>query len=94
MLKHISSRGHVSIAIRLTDPVIAENNGLFIWYTDESGGRMERLAEDEQTVRMRPEVSATIGELSAFFFEYIKLKENVKFESIYLTGPAYIDEML
>lgn len=93
MLKHISSRGKVSIAIRLSDPVIAENNGLFIWYIDENGGRMERVEEDSDAPQMRPEISTTIGELSAFFFEYIRLKENIKFDSIYLSGPAWINEI-
>lgn len=94
MLKHISANGKVTIAIRLKDSVIAENDGLFIWYLDEKGSHMERVEEtkhpDEPS--MRPEVTATIGELTAFLFEYIKLKQNMKFDSIYLSGPTWMNE--
>lgn len=95
MLKHISSRGKVTVAVRLTDPVIAENDGLFIWYLDEKGSYMERVKEPEAgaTPSMRPEVTATIGELTAFFFGYRALKQNMKFDSIYLSGPARVHEM-
>ncbi|MCM1183606.1 MAG: hypothetical protein NC337_09545 [Roseburia sp.] len=93
MLRYISSAGKVTIAIRISDPVFAQNDGLFIWYLDESGSRMERVEEPKDASgAMRPEISVTIGELTAFFFEYIKLKQNMKFDSIYLSGPAWIHE--
>lgn len=94
MLKHISGDGKVTIAIRITDPVLAENNGLFIWYLDERGSYMERVSQagDGEDPSMRPEVTATIGEFTAFIFEYITLKQNAKFGSIYLSGPAWINE--
>lgn len=94
MLRHISSNGKVTIAIRLKDPVIAQNDGLFIWYINENGSRMERVEEprDCEEPAMRPEVTADIGEFTAFLFEYIKLKQNMKFDSIYLSGPAWINE--
>jgi len=94
MLRHISSDGDVKIAIRLKDPVIAENDGLFIWYINENGSHMERVEEAPNMgeASMRPEVTATIGEFTAFLFEYIRLKQNMKFDSIYLSGPARIDE--
>lgn len=94
MLKHISANGKVTIAIRLKDPVIAENDGLFIWYIDEKGSCMERVEETDncEESSMRPEVTATIGEFTAFIFEYIKLKQNMKFDSIYLSGPVWISE--
>ena len=96
MLKHISSKGKVTIAIRLTDPIILENDGLFIWYLDEKGSYMERVqkTKSESGTSMRPEITTTIGGLTAFLFEYIKLKESLKFESIYKTGPAWITEIL
>ncbi len=94
MLKHISSNGKVTIAIQMQDPVIAENNGLFIWYLDEKGSRMERVDESKggEEPSMRPEVTTTIGAFTAFLFEYEKLKQNLKFDSIYLSGPAWINE--
>lgn len=94
MLKLIASQGKVTIAVRIYDEMIAQNNGLFIWYLDEHGSYMERIEEDEKvkSYQMRPELTVTIGELTAFFFEYIKLKENLKFDSIYLTGPAWVNE--
>ncbi|MDE6053378.1 MAG: hypothetical protein K2G55_06405 [Lachnospiraceae bacterium] len=96
MLRHVAGDGRITIAIRLKDPVIAENDGLFIWYIDEGGSRMERVEEpvtDQETdSSMRPEVTTTIGEFTAFIFEYMKLKQNAKFDSIYLAGPAFINE--
>lgn len=93
MLRHVSSDGSVTIAIRLKDPVIAENDGIFIWYLNENGSRMERVEEPEngRDASMRPEVTATVGEFTAFLFEYIRLKQNMKFDSIYLSGPVWIN---
>lgn len=90
MLRHIAGKGKIAIAIRLQDPVIAENDGLFIWYIDDGGSHMERVEQADPSVR--PEVTATIGEFTAFVFEYIKLKQNAKFDSIYLSGPVWINE--
>lgn len=94
MLSHISSKGRVTVAIRLIDSVFAQNDGLFIWYLDERGSRMERVDESKEKNATRPEITATIGELTAFFFTYIKLKQNLKFDSIYLSGPAWIHETI
>lgn len=91
MLKHVSSNGKVIIAIRIKDPVIAENDGLFNWYLDEKGSTIERMEEPENSA-YRPEVTATIGELTAFLFGYKKLKQGLKFDSIYLSGPAWMNE--
>ena len=97
MLRHVAGNGRITIAIRLIDPVIAENDGLFIWYIDEKGSRMERVGEpgteNEKDSSMRPEVTATIGEFTAFIFAYMKLKPNAKFDSIYLAGPAFVNEI-
>ena len=96
MLKLVSAQGKVTIAVRIYDDLIDENNGLFIWYLDEHGSYMEKIEEDEniKSQQMRPELTVSIGELTAFFFEYIKLKENLKFDSIYLSGPAWISEII
>ncbi|MDE6915997.1 MAG: hypothetical protein K2P39_04270 [Lachnospiraceae bacterium] len=97
MLRHICGSGKITVAIRITDPVIAQNDGLFIWYIDEKGSRMERV--DKPDVRsgndssMRPEVTTTIGAFTAFLFAHMQLKENAKFDSIYLAGPAWLDEI-
>ena len=94
MLGHISGNGKITIAIRIIDPVIAENDGLFRWYIDGNGSHMERVeqADQMQDSSIRPEVTTTIGEFTAFIFEYIQLKRNVKFDSIYLSGPIWINE--
>lgn len=56
---------------------------------------MERVedppAEMEKDSSMRPEVTVTIDEFTAFIFAYMKLKQNAKFDSIYLAGPAWLD---
>lgn len=100
MLRHVAGNGKITIAIRLRDPVIAENDGLFIWYIDEQGSRMERVEEpetgkesDSPDSSMRPEVTTTIGAFTAFLFAYTKLKQNAKFDSIYLAGPAFVNEI-
>lgn len=92
MLKYIRSKGKVTIAVRVIDPIMVDNDGLFIWYIDEKGSHMVKQDEDEAGLKYRPEITVTIGELTAFFFEYIKLKRNMKFDSIYLTGPVFINE--
>ncbi len=94
MLGHIAGNGKITIAIRITDPVIAENNGLFRWYIDTNGSHMERIEQSDEGLdsSMRPEVTATIGEFTAFIFEYIQLKRNVKFDSIYLSGPIWMND--
>ena len=97
MLGHVTGNGQITIAIRIHDPVIAENDGLFIWYIDEKGSRMERVEEPGtggvDDASMRPEVTVTIGELTAFLFGHIRLKQNAKFDSIYLAGPAWLDDI-
>lgn len=97
MLRHVAGNGNITIAIRLSDPVIAENDGLFLWYIGEEGSRMERVedpgAEKANDSSMRPEVTTTIGAFTAFLFSYMKLKQNAKFDSIYLAGPAFVNEI-
>ena len=83
MLGHIAGNGKITIAIRITDPVIAENNGLFRWYIDTNGSHMERIEQSDEGLdsSMRPEVTATIGEFTAFIFD-----------SIYLSGPIWMND--
>ncbi|MDE7266384.1 MAG: hypothetical protein K2N89_02845 [Lachnospiraceae bacterium] len=94
-LKYVAGDGKITVAIRLKDEEIAQNDGLFIWYINKSGSFMERVEEGEgreDIPSMRPEVTIDIGTFTAFIFDYIKLKENRKFDSIYLSGPAWIRE--
>lgn len=97
LLRHVTGNGRITIAIRINDPVIAENDGLFIWYINENGSRMERVegpaAELEEDSSMRPEFTAAIGEFTAFIFAYIKLKQNAKFDNIDLAGPAWLGDI-
>lgn len=97
LLKRVTGNGRITIAIRIIDPVMAENDGLFIWYINEEGSHMERVEEPaakmEKDSSMRPEVMVTIGEFTAFIFAYMKLKQNAKFDSIYLAGPAWLDDI-
>lgn len=91
MLRHVSSHGKVSIAVTISDPMIPENDGLFVWYLSAQESHVVPIEEKDGYIQ-KPELSVTIGELTAFFFEYNKLKENIKFDSIYLSGPAYLNE--
>lgn len=94
MMRHISGNGKITVAIKLTDPVLQNNNGVFLWYIDEEGSRMERVEQqnNDTEASARPEVTTTIGEFTAFIFEYIQLKQNAKFDSIYLSGPVWMNE--
>ena len=94
-LKYVAGDGKITIAIRIKDEEIAQNDGLFIWYINKSGSYMERVAQmenEEDNPSMRPEVTTDIGAFTAFLFQYQTLKQNRKFDSIYLSGPAWIRE--
>lgn len=91
LLAHIASKGKVSIALKLTDEIWAKNDGLFIWYLDEKGSRMERISENDAAL-FKPEVTADIGQLTAFLFGNGKLKDNLKFDSIYVINPVFVNE--
>jgi len=94
-LKYVAGDGKITVAIRLKDEEIEQNDGLFIWYINKSGSYMERVSQvgdREDNPSMRPEVTTDIGAFTAFIFQYITLKQNSKFDSIYLSGPAWIRE--
>ena len=93
ILKHISSNGNVTVAVRIKDSMMPENDGLFIWYLNEIGSYMERVEETEQMKQYKPELTVTIGELTAFLFEQIKLKKSLKYESMYLSGPVWLNDI-
>ncbi len=93
ILKHISSNGKVTVAVRINDPVMPENDGLFIWYLNEMGSYLERVEETDKLSQYRPELTVSIGELTAFLFEQIELKKSLKFESMYLSGPVWLNDI-
>ena len=49
---------------------------LFIWYLNEMGSYLERVEETEKMNQYKPELTVSIGELTAFLFEQIKLKKS------------------
>ena len=91
MLMHVASKGNVRIALSLKDEIYEQNDGLFIWYLDEKGSRLERV---EQSARnpFHPELSITAAQMVSFIFGQGKLKENLKFDSIYLLEPVFVNE--
>ncbi|MBQ7943253.1 MAG: hypothetical protein IJ326_04220 [Lachnospiraceae bacterium] len=93
ILKHISSNGNVTVAIRINDPIMSENDGLFIWYLNEKGSYMERIEETEALKKYRPELTVSIGELTAFLFEQVQFKKSLKFDSMYLSGPVWLNDI-
>lgn len=95
MVKHICSDGKVTIAVRIEDPMIRANNGLYLWYLDENGSRLEMVEkawERDNKSLPRPELSVTIGEFTSFLMGYKTLKKNRKFESIKLPGSVWLPE--
>ena len=92
LLRYIASKGKVTIALQLTDDVNSANNGYYIWYLDDDGSRIERIAEKDEEI-FRPELNITIGQLITFLLGYDKLKESLKFDSIYVINPVFINEI-
>ena len=92
LLRYIASKGKVTIALQLTDDVNSANNGYYIWYLDDDGSRIERIAEKDEEI-FRPELNITIGQLITFLLGYDKLKESLKFDSIYVIKPVFINEV-
>lgn len=93
IMKHISSNGKVTVAVRINDPIMPENDGLFIWYLNEMGSYLERVEEAEKMSQYKPELTVSIGELTAFLFEQIELKKSLKFDSMYLSGPVWLNDI-
>ena len=92
LLMHVGSKGNVRIALELRDEIFEQNAGLFIWYLDEKGSHMERVKQNIQNP-LHPELSITVAQLVSFIFGYGKLKESLKFDSIYLLKPIFINEV-
>lgn len=45
-IKHIRAREGVSFLLHLTDPLVEENNGSFLWQASCGGSRIELIKED------------------------------------------------
>lgn len=91
MLMHVASKGNVRIALSLKDEIYEQNNGLFIWYLDEKGSRLERVEQSARNL-FHPELSITAAQMVSFIFGQGKLKESLKFDSIYLLEPVFVNE--
>lgn len=91
MLMHVASKGNVRIALSLKDEIYEQNNGLFIWYLDEKGSRLERVEQSARNL-FHPELSITAAQMVSFIFGQGKLKESLKFDSIYLLKPVFVNE--
>lgn len=90
MAKHICSEGKVTIAVRVEDPMLRDNNGTYIWYLDEKGSRLEKV-ETENLPLPRPELSVTIGEFTSILMGHQTIN-NKKFESVKLLGAVWLPE--
>lgn len=67
-LRLLGFKGFGRKIIRLSDPVIDENNGCFILSYDHGTVKMDRI--DENNMEYEPEFDITIGELTAHIFGY------------------------
>ena len=61
--------GNGSVIIRISDPVIEENNGTFRFTYHHGSVKMDRLDDD-----VMPEIDVTIGELTAHIFGYNQIE--------------------
>lgn len=91
MVKHVCCEGRVTIALRIEDPMIRDNNGTYLWFIDEKGSRLE-LVTTENSSLPGPELSVTIGEFTSILLGYKSMQKYKKFESMKLLGPAWLPE--
>ncbi len=68
IMKQLSVAGEGSSILRLSDPVIKENNGYFLFsYAD---GKIRIEQKKEETFKEKPKLELSIGELTAHIFGY------------------------
>lgn len=67
-LRLLGFKGFGQKIIKLTDPVIEENNGCFKLSYDHGNVKLDKL--DEKGLTQEPELDITIGELTAHIFGY------------------------
>ena len=68
-LRMLGFYGNGSVIIRISDPVIEENNGTFRFTYHHGSVKMDRLDDD-----VMPEIDVTIGELTAHIFGYNQIE--------------------
>ena len=68
-LRMLGFHGNGSVIIKITDPVIEENNGTFKFTYHHGSVKMDRLDDD-----VVPEIDVTIGELTAHIFGYNQIE--------------------
>ena len=68
-LRMLDFRGNGSVIIRISDPVIEENNGTFRFTYHHGSVKMDRLDDD-----VMPEIDVSIGELTAHIFGYNQIE--------------------
>lgn len=69
MLRLIGSRGKKVLYLKIKDPIVERNNGYFCWTTAPE----ESTAEWMEEVPERIDLELTIGELTSFLFEGMKI---------------------
>ena len=69
MLRLIGSREKKELYLNVKDPIVARNNGYFRWTTAPEESFAERLEEAPERI----DLELTIGELTSFLFEGMKI---------------------
>lgn len=74
-LRKDAGRGHGCILpLRLQDPLIPENDGLWLWHLERERSWLERAAWSEGAIQEQegflPRLSLTIEEMTAWLFGY------------------------
>lgn len=69
MLRFIGSREEKKLYLHVKDPIVARNNGYFCWTTAPEESTVERM----KGVPERIDLELTIGELTFFLFEGMKI---------------------
>lgn len=69
MLRLIGSREKKVLYLKIKDPIVEKNNGYFCWTTAPEESVVERMEEAPEHI----DLELTIGELTAFLFEGMKI---------------------
>ncbi len=92
------SEGEINIRIHIEDPIIEENNRVWIWHVTPSGSRMERVYIDPMVRKSQLEkldLELTITELTSWLFGY-EVPEKAKAYDKYVKPLAkvFLDEIV
>lgn len=69
MLRLIGSREEKVLYLKIKDPIVEKNNGYFCWTTAPEESVVERMEEAPEHI----DLELTIGELTSFLFEGMKI---------------------